>query len=311
MTFKPLLASPVDLDKLKFPVMVSPKMDGIRAINMSGVGLVSRNIKAIPNNHVRDIAYRLFPIGFDGELLTYTDGKVDDFSTVSSKIMSRDGAPDFKFHVFDNYEMNTAPFSERIYNVARDVQGLRRQMSKAVDYLDDVEHHRVMCLEELMDYEEQKLAERWEGIMLRDPNGIYKFGRSTANEGILLKMKRFFDAEAKIVDFVEREINNNEQTRDNLGRAKRSTAKAGKVPAGDLGALVVEVAAGTELNGVTLEQPVRFELGTGFTASQRVGFWGSRAYLLDRVVKFKAQELSKDTIPRFPVFMGLRHPDDL
>ena len=317
VTFKPLLASPVDLDKLKFPVMASPKLDGIRAINIDGTGLVSRNIKPIPNEFIRDVAYRLFPEGFDGELLTYTGGVLDDFSTTSSKVMSRDGEPEFRFHVFDQVYLRNAPFDERIYSVHRAISALDRQGSQAVEYLEGVAHELIHDVRELLEYEAARVAEGWEGVMLRDPKGLYKFGRSTTNEGILLKMKRFYDAEATIVGGIERMINTNEQTRDALGRAKRSTAKAGKVPAGDLGALECRLHGGTEVDvgpgkpRVTLDGDVDFEIGTGFTASQRVAFWEAGMALNGRTVKFKYQELSKDMVPRFPVFQGFRHEDDL
>lgn len=315
--FKPTLASPVDLDKLQFPVMASPKFDGIRAVNMVGNGLVSRNIKAIPNEFIRDTAYRLFPVNFDGEIMTFTDGKIDDFSTLSGKVMSRDGEPDFKFYVFDNFTDPSDPFRERIYSVVRDIHELGRQGSLAADYLHAVEHVTLNNLAELLEYEDVCVKAGWEGVMLRSPLGHYKFGRSTTREGLLLKMKRFFDAEATIVDFVEREINNNEQTRDNLGRAKRSTAKAGKAPAGDLGTLVCLIKAGTTLEvgpgkpAVALNEDVKFEIGTGFTADQRVEFWQTQELLRGRSVRFKYQELSKDMVPRFPVYQGLRNPIDM
>ena len=34
--FKPLLAATVDLDKVRFPCYVSPKLDGIRVLGMNG-----------------------------------------------------------------------------------------------------------------------------------------------------------------------------------------------------------------------------------------------------------------------------------
>lgn len=305
-TFKPLLASPVDLDTLKFPVLASPKLDGIRAVMRSTHktgqwptgGLKTRSLKDIPNEFIRDVARRLFPFGYDGELMTYTDGKLDSFSDVSSKVMSKAGEPDFRFHVFDQSDLWNMEFHERLNSIERDFIGLERQGSEVNKYLERVAHEWITDIRGLMDYEERMVKAKWEGIMLRDPKGLYKFGRSTTKEGILLKMKRFHDAEAVVVDMVERQINNNEQFRDELGRAKRSTAKEGKVPAGDLGALVCEY------NGV------RFELGTGFTASQRVAFWYANR-VIGQKVKFKYQELSKDNVPRFPVFLGFRHEDDL
>jgi hypothetical protein len=73
--------------------------------------------------------------------------------------------------------------------------------------------------------------------MLRDPNGPYKFGRSTRKEGYLLKLKRFCDSEAEVIGVVELMHNGNEAKTNALGRTERSTRKAGKTGMGVLGAL--------------------------------------------------------------------------
>ena len=46
--FRPLLAATVDLDKVKFPCYVSPKLDGIRVLGMSGKAM-TRSLKEVPN----------------------------------------------------------------------------------------------------------------------------------------------------------------------------------------------------------------------------------------------------------------------
>ena len=53
--------------------------------------------------------------------------------------------------------------------------------------------------DQILDYEKRILEDGFEGVMLRSPLGKYKMGRSTLKEGILLKLKRFEDAEATVV----------------------------------------------------------------------------------------------------------------
>lgn len=284
MTFKPLLAAAVDLDKLQFPVLVSPKLDGIRAMRLPEKGLVSRKLLPIPNKHIRDIAED-FPPHLDGELVTFTDGKIDDFNTIQSKVMRREGAPDFKFVIFDYFIDIDRPFIQRLIQA-----DLKVQLHWRLEYLS---HYSVGDLETLSHFEQKFLREGHEGLMIRAPNGRYKFGRSTMKEQILLKMKRFFDAEAIVVGKVEKMTNTNEKLRDELGNAKRSSAKAGKVPAGTLGALVCKLG------------DVVFEIGTGFDDKLRQEIWDMD--LNSQLVTFKYQELSKDGVPRFPVFLGFRH----
>src|SRR5690606_22988270 len=124
-------------------------------------------------------------------------------------------------------------------------------------------------IEELDDLERIFIDQQgWEGVMLRTPSGIYKFGRSTAREGILLKVKRFADDEAIIVGTVEQMENTNLATVNALGNTERSTSKAGLIPKGTLGAFECE------WNGL------RFEIGTGLNQAQRDSFWAERDSLV-------------------------------
>lgn len=69
---------------------------------------------------------------------------------------------------------------------------------------------------ELAAYKEKCLSEGYEGVMVRDPAGPYKCGRSTEREGWLLKIKRFEDAEAEVLETYEGMSNYNEAGVDAL-----------------------------------------------------------------------------------------------
>lgn len=282
--FKPLLAVEADLDAIRFPVLASPKIDGIRCL-ITLDGAVSRNMKPIPNKHIRAALAHL-PYGYDGELLTYTDGQRDDFNVVQSKVMRRDGTPDFKFMVFDNF---AAPggFQDRL-NLHVNANG---EQHVAVVW------HVMIKGREFLEAYESDCVERngWEGIMLRDPGGIYKHGRSTVKEGILLKVKRFSDDEAEIIGTIERMHNTNEATTNALGRTERSSAKAGLVGMDTLGAL------SCRWNGI------EFEIGTGMNDQQRAELWLRRSSIVGKKVTFKYQGVGTHGAPRFPVFRGIRH----
>jgi DNA ligase-1 len=155
-------------------------------------------------------------------------------------------------------------------------------------------------LEELTTYEELYLDRGYEGVILRDPNAPYKNGRSTVNEGYLLKMKRFVDAEFEVIGYEERMHNGNEATTNELGRTKRSSHKAGKVGLGDLGALVLRG------DGFT------FSVGTGFDDVTRKHLWEIRDVdLVGRLAKIKYFPIGMKEAPRHPVFLGWRDAIDL
>ena len=69
-----------------------------------------------------------------------------------------------------------------------------------------------MNLEEVQQLEDKFLDAGFEGVMLRDPDGTYKFGRASVKENILLKVKKFLDAEGIVVGFKEKMSNQNEAT---------------------------------------------------------------------------------------------------
>jgi len=153
----------------------------------------------------------------------------------------------------------------------------------------------------ILTWEESYLAAGYEGVMLRHPDGPYKHGRSTAKEAWLLKVKRFVDAEAKVIGYSEAQHNANEAKRNELGQLERSSHKAGKVGKQTLGALMVK----------DLKTGVEFDIGTGFTESQRQLLWAQGDNLIGKVVKYKSQPTGVKDKPRFPVFLGFRDKVDM
>lgn len=278
--FKPLLAAPADLSTLAFPVLASPKIDGIRCL-ITEEGAVSRTLKPIPNRHIRAMLSDL-PVGYDGELLTFTNGERDDFNTVQSKVMRADGEPEFTFQVFDNFALD-ATFEARLRSLA------------TTNFAIPVHHQHLSSMAELDAFERECVEDHgWEGIMLRAPRGPYKFGRSTVKERILLKVKRFEDDEAVVISCIEQMENQNLATRNALGRTERSTCKDGLVPKGTLGAL------SCSWRGIT------FEIGTGFNDAQRADLWSRRGSMAGTRVTFKFQGVGPNGKPRFPSFKAIR-----
>ncbi len=104
-----------------------------------------------------------------------------------------------------------------------------------------------------------------EGLMLRQPGSSYQVGRSTT----LLKVKSFFDAEARVIGH-----------QPGAGRHR-----------GRLGALLVELPDGTQ-----------FAVGSGLSDADR-----NKPPALGSIITFRYQELSDGGVPRFPTYVGVRH----
>lgn len=283
--FKPMLASPAETEKLKYPLLASPKLDGIRAAVVGGQ-LLSRTLKPIPNQHVRRQLNASWLNGLDGELIVGSPTSKTCYLDTSSGVMSHDGIPEFTYWVFDRWDMN-APYRDRL----RALEGIAPHVRIA-----RLPQQEILDHDALLRYEEEMLAYGYEGLILRSPDSPYKFGRSTAREGYLLKLKRFADSEAEILGIVEEMHNTNEATKDELGRTKRSKAQAGLVGKGTMGALKVR----------DIHHGWEFEIGTGFTAAQR-----AQAWKVGSIVKYKYFPVGMLNVPRHPVYLGPRSKLDM
>lgn len=291
--FKPMLSATAELQKIRFPVMVSPKLDGIRCLVHNGVGY-SRSLKPIPNAFVQSVFKSGLYDGLDGELIVGPANAPDVYRVTNSGVMSKDGEPDFTFHVFDRWELHGQGFSSRLDSIGANVG-----IYPAHHQLELVPQTPVRDMFGLLAFETTQLELGYEGIMGRSLTGTYKFGRSTVKDGILWKLKRFTDSEFKVVGFEERMHNANEAFTDELGRTKRSSHQENKVGRGDLGAIVLDHPAGT------------FTCGTGFDDALRSEIWANRDRYLGQWAKVKHFEIGAKDKPRFPVFLGWRDERDL
>ena len=290
---KPLLAGNFDPKKAKFPYAATPKIDGIRFLMISGQA-VSRSFKPIRNEYIQKVLSENLPNGVDGEL---TAGH--NFQESTGNIMRIEGESKFKVWIFD-YVDPTA--TEMNGYTDRMLQLKEFEPFNLPDYqvLYPVTVSTQSEIDQLMT---SNLEAGFEGLILRDPNGIYKFGRSTVKENILLKVKDFCDAEAVVVGFKEKLHNTNTATKDAFGRTERSTSKSGLVPTGVLGGFILKMPTGQE-----------FTCGTGLNDELREEIWKNRDFYLGKMVKYKYMKfgIKEETgVPRHPVFLGFRSEDDL
>ena len=285
---KPLLSATIeDTSKLTYPCLVSPKLDGIRCLIIDGVAM-SRSLKPIRNKFVQELFGTAELNGCDGELVVGDPRSKTCYRDTSSGVMSEDGEPDVRFYLFDRFDI-VGGFTTRYGRLPRDGKHIVR-----------VPHHLCSTEKQLLDLEEKYLNEGYEGVMVRSPQGSYKEGRSTLRDGILGKLKRFADAEYKVIGFQERMHNGNAATTNALGHTERSTHKENLVGRGDLGALVLEFAPGQTFN-----------CGTGFTDEDRAEIWQNRDKYMGRLAKVKSFLIGVKDLPRFPVFLGWRDEGDV
>lgn len=294
MKLRPLLSARLDnrFNELNFPIIASPKLDGIRCLIVNGKPM-SRSLKPIRNYFIQRTLSGLPSL--DGELMIGDPTNPLVFNGTTSGVMSYDGEPDFYYHVFDMFEPADMPFYQRYIRVG--------EAAKKHPRIKVVPNIRVADLKALKEYEEKCVAQGYEGIMLRDPRGHYKYGRSTFNEGTLIKVKRLLEAEGIVIGFKELMHNENIAKVSELGYTTRSSEQENLVPGNTLGALVLRVPG--------LVQTLK--VGTGFDAMLRQQIWVNQKKYLGKIVTFKYFPTVK-TAPRQPVFKCFREDlekDDL
>ena len=303
-SFRPMLA--VSSDKVKTQPTTqycSEKLDGVRCVFFGGVAY-SRSLKPLPNKVLQDLAkkYANQLEGCDGEVIAGDLYAKDVLQRSVSFCMNDYKEDDFKIYLFDRY--------------VKDTVWIQRYKSLFVVDVPNVEvlpHYFVRILDGNMqrdepqaawvfldDFEAQVLAKGGEGVMVRDAFAEYKCGRSGTKNPELQKVKRFQDAEFRVVGYTQFEHNANEAKTNELGRTSRSTSKEGKVLVELLGSLVCQ-----------LEGSRTFNVGTGFSEEQRKVLWDSKQSLVGKMAKVKFFHYSCDGIPLLPVFLGFRDERDM
>lgn len=274
--FSPMLAATVrtEDDLPEFPLLATPKIDGIRALMVDGV-LVSKTLKPIPNRRIRGILEPLLPEGADGEIFC------GDLYTTTSTVMSFGAEGSFRFFWFDWTYKADVPYERR----ASSIREYITICEVGTTYVSPLLPHALYNIFELREYEEQAIEQGFEGIVIRIPNGRYKAGRSTLREGLMMKLKRYKDSEATIVATEE------------LVHGVGDKAGTG---GGTLGSIVAMAPDGTV-----------FRIGTGYTADQRLALWSSRSDIIGKAVKYRYADRGSKDKPRCPVFLGMRHEDDM
>lgn len=291
---KPLLAVDVDLKTVVFPLMMSPKIDGVRCLKREGEAL-ARSFKPIPNNHIRNLVERYVPNHCDGELFVG-----ENVRTTNSAVMSKEGVPRFTLNLFDFSESPQQPFGNRYCRLRNVISGMRMTNPKFIKVIKQTVVHN---LDEVLALEKKFLADGYEGAVLRDPAGMYKEGRSTLSRQEMMRLVRVLTAEAEILDVYEKMKNTNKAFKGELGQTKRSSHKAGKVGLSMIGGFTVR----------DLKTGVVFDIGAlkGITTERSSSLWFMRKDLVGDVIKYKYKPYGVKDKPRQPVFLSFRDRRDL
>ena len=184
--FTPMLAKKFKDHKVNYPVLVQPKLDGLRCIakklSLTQVELRTRGNKLIVTlDHIEDELLPYMEVGdiVDGEL--YIHGI--HLQTINSLVKRKqEGTITVEYHIFD--AVGDKPFIDRQLAIPTS-RWIKRVSHEIVNTPDELEAYRV-----------KTVAEGYEGIIVRNPSTPYEQKRTKH----LLKHKVFTDKEFAIVD---------------------------------------------------------------------------------------------------------------
>jgi len=321
-TFTPQLApnNEIDIKTLPYSLLGSVKLDGCRLLSKEG-WLVTRSLKNLQNIQLNQKFEFLRKYSednnviLDGEL--YAHGIPFQFivscfmtkdCTAKSAIkkwdklceehdfhMSREEVlENIKFHMFDTVTDNNfeEDFQSRI-NKAKEICD-----SINSEYLVFVEHKLLETPEEVEEYFQEALNNSYEGLILRNPEGRYKFNRCTVGQNIIFKYKPFITTDSKIIGIVQAtEVNEDaEKTTNELGRSRTSKR------AEDRHTVEKAQSFSVDFEGQVLKVTI------AMTDEQKKYIWTHQDEYIGKWVEYKYMEvgMKEGGLPRIPKFIRMR-----
>jgi DNA ligase-1 len=300
---KPMLAEDYVEEKLKFPLCVQPKIDGVRGLNMYG-RMTGRSLKPFANRFITKWFSHSALMGLDGELAAAEESDPALCRKTTSALSTIQGEPFVLWWLFDYVTADTCkmPYIDRYSLLCSHVQQLAASMpTTVVGQLRIVPNMLVKNMAELRGLDEQFIDYGFEGTIVRDPKGLHKQGRSTVREGGLLRIKHFVEEEAVVLALQEGQTNMNEATINALGYTERSTHQANMAPNGMIGALLCKDAkTGDEI----------VVSAGSMTHEERRAWFEDPSLIVGKTIKYKSFKHGVKDKPRFPTFQSIRMEAD-
>ena len=307
--FKPHLACDADISKVKYPCLVLPKIDGVRALVIDGV-LVGRSLKKHKNKAISRVLSNHTLEGVDMEVISGSNPVADNICANTTSLMNTvNGSDNFTAYIFDLVNKDTIhlPYSERLDMVENAIKEFGDDRVKLCP------SKIVYTEEELLKYEKELLTLGYEGVIVRDINGMHKNGRCTVREGNYLRIKRFIELNALVVGIEEQHTNNNESKINELGYTERSSHKENKTPNGMVGSLnCILLEDLYDFSGdLRIKEGSSIKVSFSTTNKDRKYYYENQDELIGRVIKFKSFPVNVLDKPRFPTFERFVDGQDL
>lgn len=330
-TFKPMKAvsEKLSFEDIQYPAFLSIKIDGVYSVNLEGQCL-GRSLKPFANKWLTKKLSKPEFRGLCGEVVNAQIFNPDEGLELNRQDLCRNTTSytssiakeffPFAVVLFDyisdgseQYCYNTDYMSRMmsLYNLLDMKQGRDTIHICGLPYL----YKEFMGVEfiapELILVESAAEAEKYynrvveaghEGVVVRSPEGIFKFGRSTKKSQEIVRFKPEGNSEILVTHFEEAMENQNEAKKNELGYTERSSHKENKVPLGMVGAMV-----GIDVNSGDV---VRIGAGT-MKHAERKKVWENQSEYLGKLSQYKFMDTGIKDAPRHPRHFMWRDSTDL
>jgi len=167
-----------------------------------------------------------------------------------------------------------------------------------LEYLKPVNQIVVKSKEEIEQLFELALKHDYEGLILKDIKGRYKFGRGTINEALCFKVKPFESFDAKIIGITQRFENTNDSFKNELGQSvKRNTLDA-KEGTGIASTFIVAYGDHEVKPVITGTEEFRKEI------------WANQESYIGKMIEYKGMMVGSKDKPRHPIYLRFREDRD-
>ena len=278
--------------------LVEPKLDGVRVITVLDyesrtVTMYSRNGQVLENfTHIA----QAFEQNMDNFARSYVfDGEVvsHSFQDLMRQVHRKSNvqAEDARLALFDmiplvEFRQGVSVMRQRQRRrLLEEFQGLFADTG-VIELVSQQEFDLDSLVDQIafQDYNRQTVDQGYEGIMIKDPNGLWEGRRSTA----WLKQKPYIEVSLTVTGYEE-----------GTGRNKDR-----------LGALICE--------GEDSGKTITVNCGSGFSDGDRTELWAGRDSLLGQVVEVRADAITQNQdgtyslrFPRFKTFRGFKKGEKL
>jgi len=306
-------------DKVKFPCLVQAKIDGVASYNRHGV-LLGRSLKPHENRFITETWSIPELHGMCGEMTLAGRSVGEDLCRETSSVMRRhEGEPKLTWWLFDycTEETKNLPYCDRYEILKEKVINLNdpELVSSLNIDIGLIPCVAVQSMQELLDFEEKVLNLGYEGVIIRNPNAPFKYGRCGKTFMGAWRIKRFIDAEIRVTEIEEGNTNLNEAKTNERGRTERSSHKENLVPNGMVGnikgILLKDIIDPQSKKVLTTAGEVVTVAPGEMTHEQRKFYFDNPQEIIGKIVKFKLFPKGIKELPRFPRFISIRNENDI